>query len=385
MGKHTQTIKSLARIIGISVGISAIALCLSWILFWTNQHATYFILCLGAVAIGSWYAGQKVGYTTTAILTPTIAYLFLPPHYSFMITDISYLIDLLIFLFSSITLTIIIEHAKNPNDIVMYKQLEKEHLKRIAELESENLKYQKEVKARDDFLSIASHELKTPLAAMLLQIQTALHNIRTVSLANFSVESLLKMLQGTEQQSKRLSKMINDLLNVSLITTGRLELEKEKVDLSQLVKDVVDRFSDKAEKEGSPITFHGEHGVVGDWDKLRISQAVTNLISNAIKYGNGKPLKVDVAIHKSMGRMTIVDQGIGIPADRQERIFERFERGVSNHDYKGLGVGLYISQQIVNTHQGKIKLTSIPGTGSTFIIELPLTPNTSDVKQKKNV
>lgn len=332
---------------------------------------------MGAIAIGVWYGGQKVGYISTVLITPTIAYLFFPPHYSFMLTDISYLIDLLIFLFSSITLTIIIEHAKNPNDILMYKQTEKDHLKRIEQLEVENLKYQKEVKARDDFLSIASHELKTPLAAMLLQIQTALHNIRTVSLANFSVESLLKMLQGTEQQSKRLSKMINDLLNVSLITTGRLELEKEEVDFSKLVKDVVDRFSDKAEKEGSPITFHGEQGVVGDWDKLRISQAVTNLISNAIKYGNSKPLKVDVSIHKSMGRMTIVDQGIGIPVDRQERIFERFERGVSNHDYKGLGVGLYISQQIVNTHHGKIKLTSTPETGSTFIIELPL-------KQKKN-
>jgi signal transduction histidine kinase len=372
MVKKTTKLREVARILGLSVGISSLALILSWGLFWTNQHATYFILCLGAIAIGSWYGGQKVGYTMTAFLTPAIVYLFFPPHYSFMITHISYLIDVLIFLFSSITITVIIEHAKNPNDILMYKEQEKKYLKKIAHLEEENLTYQKEVKARDDFLSIASHELKTPLSAMLLQIQTALHNIRTVSLANFSVERLMNMLQSTEQQSKRLSKMINDLLNVSLITTGRLELEKEEVDLSQLVKDVVDRFSDKAEKEGSPIALHAHEPVVGDWDKLRVSQAVTNLVSNAIKYGNGKPIVIEVVKHKSMAKLTIADHGIGIPTDRQERIFERFERGVSNHDYKGLGVGLYISQQIVNTHQGKIKLQSIPKEGSTFIIELPL-------------
>lgn len=372
MSKHKKTLKTLLRVAGISIGISVLALLLSWVLFWTNQHATYFILCLGAVAIGTWYAGQKVGYTSTAILTPAIAYLFFPPHYSLILSDISYLIDILIFLFSSITIIVIIEHAKNPNDIIMYKEKEKIYLRRIANLEEKNVTLQKEVKARDDFLSIASHELKTPLAAMLLQIQTALHNIRTVSLANFSVESLLKMLQSTEQQSKRLSKMINDLLNVSLITTGRLDLEKEEVDLSQLVKEVVEHFAEKAEKEGSPIAVSATEPVVGDWDKLRISQAITNLISNALKYGHGKPIAIAVTKHKSVARLTIADHGIGIPLDRQERIFERFERGVSNHDYKGLGVGLYISQQIVNTHQGKIKLNSTVNEGSTFVIELPL-------------
>lgn len=372
MGKHSHTITSIARTIGISIGISSVALILSWLLFWTNQHATYFILCLGAVAISSWYGGQKVGYITTAIITPAIGYLFFPPHYSFMFSNLSYLIDLLIFLFSSITITIIIEHAKNPNDILLYKEKEKVYLQKIAALKAENVQFEKEVKARDDFLSIASHELKTPLSAMLLQIQTALHNIRTVSLANFSVERLMNMLQSTEQQSKRLSKMINDLLNVSLITTGRMELEKEQVDLAKLVKDVVDRFADKAEKEGSPITLHAHTPVVGNWDKLRISQAVTNLVSNAIKYGNNKPITIEVVSHKSAARMTIVDHGIGIPTDRQEKIFERFERGVNTHDYKGLGVGLYISQQIIKTHQGKIKLKSVPKEGSTFIIELPL-------------
>src|SRR5262249_7933662 len=143
-------------------------------------------------------------------------------------------------------------------------------------------------------LSIASHELKTPLSAMLLQIQTALYNIRNVSLANFSVEKLLKMLQSTEQQTKRLSKMINDLLNISLITTDRFDLEKEKIDLSQLTKDVVERFAERAEREGSPIRLQTEKKVIGNWDKLRIEQAVTNLITNAMKYGDNKPITVNV-------------------------------------------------------------------------------------------
>lgn len=257
--------------------------------------------------------------------------------------------------------------------MLAYKQKEKEYLELISQLQKENVQQQKEIKSRDEFLSIASHELKTPLSAMLLQIQTALHNIRNVSLANFSVEKLLNMLQSTEQQSKRLSKMINDLLNVSLIRTGRLDLEKENVDLGQLVKDVVDRFSEKGEREGSPLYLTSNEKVVGNFDKLRIEQAVTNLVSNAIKYGDHEPIEIHVGKKDNIGKITVIDHGIGIPKDRQERIFERFERAVSNHNYKGLGVGLYITRHIVHTHNGRITLESNPNSGSKFTIDLPLT------------
>ena len=253
-----------------------------------------------------------------------------------------------------------------------YKQKEKEYFELLTKIQKENSTYKKEITARDEFLSIASHELKTPLSAMLLQIQNALYNIRNVSLAKFSVENLLKMLQSTEQQSKRLSKMINDLLNLSLITTGKLELEKEKVNLGELVVDVTDRFSQKVEREGAHFNLQIQENVIGNYDKLRIEQAITNLITNAIKYGESKPIDVEVSTDNTVNRIRVTDHGIGIPKTQQERIFERFERGVSNHAYKGLGVGLYITQHIVKTHQGQITLTSKPEQGSTFLIELPM-------------
>ncbi len=289
-----------------------------------------------------------------------------------MISNVSSIAQILLFIVIGVVINFLIDKLRNTDEVLLYKEREKENLIKLATLQQENLHYKKEVQARDEFLSIASHELKTPLAAMLLQLQLALHNIRNVSLANFSVEKLLKMLQSTEQQSRRLSKMINDLLNVSLITTGRMELEKEKTDLSQLVRDVTDRFSGRAEKEGFPIMVSAPTPVVGEWDKLRIEQAVTNLISNAIKYGNSEPISVAVGTNGNMAMISVTDSGIGIPHDKQERIFERFERAVANSAYKGLGVGLYITKHIITTHNGRIKLISKPNNGATFIIELPL-------------
>jgi len=372
MMKQTAVIKSLLPILGVSISLSGGAILLSWLLFLLTNSVSYFLLSLLAVAISSWYSGKKSGYLTIVLTTLAINYVFIDPVSSIYINKVSSLVDLLIFIFAGAVINIVFDKLKNTKDILIYKQKEKEYLELIMHLQKESVHQQKEIKSRDEFLSIASHELKTPLSAMLLQIQTALYNIRNVSLANFSVEKLLKMLQSTEQQSKRLSKMINDLLNVSLIRTGRLELEKEQADLGQLVKDVTERFSEKAEREGSPIQLQAEEKVIGDFDKLRIEQAVTNLISNALKYGDHEPIEIKVTKRGNIGKITVSDRGIGIPKDRQERIFERFERAVSNHNYKGLGVGLYITQHIVTTHNGRITLQSKPNAGSTFTIELPL-------------
>lgn len=368
--------QALLPLLGISLSLSAGALLLGWLLLLLTGTTSYYILSLLAVLFSSWYGGTKAGFITTGLTVLAIDYLFIPPQYSLLIHPLATVVDLIIFAGAGIIIVVIIDKVQNTTDVLDYKHKEQEYLKLLTQLQKENVQFQKEVKARDEFLSIASHELKTPLSAMLLQIQTALYNIRNVSLANFSVEKLLKMLQSTEQQSKRLSKMINDLLNVSLITTGRLELDKEEADLSLLVKEVVDRFSERAEREKSPITFKGEAKVIGDWDKLRIDQAVTNLIANAIKYGDAKPIEIHVAHHDGMGKIAVTDHGIGIPMDRQAKIFERFERAVSNHTYKGLGVGLYITHQIVKTHHGNITLRSKPNDGSTFIIELPLKDHT---------
>lgn len=372
MMNYMGSIRNLLPILGVSISLSASAIVLSWLLFLLTGNASYFVISLLAVTISSFYGGVKAGLATVVITTLAIDYIFIDPIFSITIAKVSSLVELLIFSFVGTSINIIFDKIRNTKDILGYKQRQKEHLAVIAELQTQIITQQKEIKSRDEFLSIASHELKTPLSAMLLQIQTALYNIRNVSLANFSVEKLLKMLQSTEQQTKRLSKMINDLLNISLITTDRFDLEKEKIDLSHLTKEVIDRFAERAEREGSPIKLQTEKDVIGNWDKLRIEQAITNLITNAMKYGGNKPITIVVGHANGMGTIKVSDHGIGIPADRQKRIFERFERGVSNHSYKGLGVGLYITQHIVQTHEGKITLQSKPNTGSTFTISLPL-------------
>lgn len=371
--KYHSAISSLLPVLGVSISLGSGAILLSWLLFLLAGNTSYYLLSFLAVVTSTFYGGVRAGYLTTVLTTLAIDVIFLTPLNSFLIDKFPSLLDLILFFISALATNSIIHKIRNTKEVAAYKRREKEYLEQIARLHKETVHQQKEIKSRDEFLSIASHELKTPLSAMLLQIQTALYNIRTVSLANFSVEKLLKMLQGTEQQSKRLSKMINDLLNVSLIRTGRLELEKEHVDLGQLVKEVIDRFFEKAEREGCPIYLEVKEKVIGNFDKLRIEQAITNLISNAIKYGDHEPIEVRVEKKGNAGLIKVSDNGIGIPKDRQERIFERFERAVSNHNYKGLGVGLYITQHIIKTHNGKITLQSKPHMGSTFTIELPLT------------
>jgi signal transduction histidine kinase len=245
------------------------------------------------------------------------------------------------------------------------KSLEDEHELR--------LQAEEEVRAREEFLSIASHELKNPLTSMLLQIQGILHNVKHVSLADFSVDKMMRMLESSEQQSRRLNKMISDLLNVSLITTGRMDLEMEKANLTDIVKDVAMRFTEQLERAGCEFKLIATKPIEMKVDKLRIEQVITNLLSNAIKYGKGKPIVLEVEKDNTIARITVSDKGIGIPPENLERIFNRFERAaVDRKEYKGLGVGLYIASQIVNAHKGVIKVKSKSGEGSEFIVELPI-------------
>lgn len=233
------------------------------------------------------------------------------------------------------------------------------------------------LRARDEFLSIASHELKTPLTSILLQLQTVLQNIRQHATKYTETDQytvkIIEMLESTEQQSRRLAKLISDLLNVSLVSTGRLQLEKERVDLTGIVKDVLTNFSMQFKRNKTKVIFkNSTKPLIGIWDKVRLEQVISNLVSNAIKYGRQKPITISVKNDNKCGVFTIKDRGIGIKKEDQARIFERFKRGVSTSDYRGLGVGLYISRQIVDAHGGKIELRSKEGKGATFTVCLPL-------------
>jgi PAS domain S-box-containing protein len=234
------------------------------------------------------------------------------------------------------------------------------------------LQAQEALQLRNEFLSIASHELKTPLTSLQLQVQILERVMSRDMAAPMSSERAQHVLAGAQRQVKRLSKLINDLLDVSRIAAGKVELELATVELGELVSDVIERFRSEAATVGSPIALHVETNVVGSWDPFRIDQVVTNLLSNAIKYGLGNPIDVTVAAASGTARLCVVDHGIGIALDDLTRIFDRFERMTSVQSYGGLGLGLYIARQIVDAHGGTIGVSSEPSCGSTFTVELPL-------------
>ncbi len=230
---------------------------------------------------------------------------------------------------------------------------------------------QEAVRLREDFLSVASHELHTPLTPLRLHLQTLR---RALATSGNGVASLLPKVDKALGQVTRLSHLVDDLLDVSRLTAGRLRLQMEDVDLVELTRDLAERFSEQARAADSSLVVTAEGLTVGHWDRMRLEQVLTNLISNALKYGVGKPVEIHVASRGGQAHWSIRDQGIGIAPEDLERIFGRFERAVSTRQYGGLGLGLYISREIVRAHGGDIRVESQPGQGSRFTAELPLAP-----------
>jgi signal transduction histidine kinase len=226
------------------------------------------------------------------------------------------------------------------------------------------------VRARDEFLSIASHELKTPLTTLQLQIQGLARKLKSAS-EDPVFQGLAARVGTSERQVERLTGLINNLLDISRITAGRLDLDLEPVDLAAVVREAAARFRDDLARAGSVLELHADGECAGEWDRLRLEQVVMNLLSNAAKYGAGRPITIVVDGSETTARFSIRDHGIGIPAEHQGRIFERFERAVSDRHYGGLGLGLWIVRQIVDAFGGTIEVESKSGEGSTFTVLLP--------------
>jgi PAS domain S-box-containing protein len=228
--------------------------------------------------------------------------------------------------------------------------------------------------ARDEFLSIASHELRTPLTPLQIQLQRLLGVAGKAGLDHMPKEQVRGMLQRSAIQVSRLATLIDSLLDVSRITAGRFHLELEQVDLLALAREVIARFNEAATAGGSLLTLTTSDPVSLRCDPLRVEQVLSNLLSNAIKYGNGQPIEVRVGISGEIGTLVVADKGIGIGSDKLPKIFDRFERGEAARSYAGLGLGLYIAKQIVEAHHGSIRVSSEPGKGSVFTVEVPLNP-----------
>ncbi|MBF5046481.1 histidine kinase [Aggregicoccus sp. 17bor-14] len=232
------------------------------------------------------------------------------------------------------------------------------------------------VQARDEFLGVASHELNTPLTSLKLQVQGLQRLLaqRMDQARSPEEEKLARTLGRTDRQVRRLSQLVSDLLDVSRINAHQLALRRAPVDLGELLEETVDHASDEPSLDAGRIQLQRGRGapIIGVWDRSRLEQAVTNLLSNALKYGRGRPVQVRARVHAGHALLEVQDHGLGVRAEDLTRIFERFERAISPSEVSGLGLGLYITREIARAHGGSVEVQSRPGEGSTFTLRLPL-------------
>jgi signal transduction histidine kinase len=225
------------------------------------------------------------------------------------------------------------------------------------------------VRTRDEFLATAAHELRTPITTLGLQTDGLLSLASRAAVG--ADDRLPRRLTSIRHQVTRLDQMVNQLLDVSRMMDGRLELRPELVDLHELAADAIELLREPAQRAGSPVTLRARPGVVGHWDRFRVGQVITNLVGNAIKFGGGRPIEVELAADPENARLAVRDEGVGIAPEEQLRIFERFERAASSAGQPGMGLGLWISKQIVDACRGTISIDSAHGRGCTFTVQLP--------------
>jgi signal transduction histidine kinase len=225
---------------------------------------------------------------------------------------------------------------------------------------------------RDDFLSVASHELKTPLTSLKLQVQLISKISRSRQASQAAPDKLQALAENADRQITRMTSLINNLLEASRMRSGKLELKPENFDLVQAVREEVSVFSAVPNHEDIRVTVTADDAVPGCWDRNRVAQVVQSLLSNAATFGMGKPIEVYVYAFRGKARVSVRDYGMGISEKDRERIFDMFERGVPAANFGGLGLGLYISSQIAQAHEGSLDVESKLGEGSLFTLKLPL-------------
>ncbi len=237
--------------------------------------------------------------------------------------------------------------------------------------------------ARDEFLAVAAHELRTPLTSLLLHIEAIERGVPMPGPAGPPISAQWAGPQGEQRriaavarQARRLSGLIDGMLDVSRFTGGHLSLELAQVDITALTREVAQRFAPDAAAAACPLSLRFHAPLIALLDANRMDQIITNLIGNALKYGAGAPIEISGEGDESVVRLTVRDHGIGISPADQERIFLRFERAADERQYSGAGLGLWITSELVKALGGRITLHSVPGAGSSFTVVLPRRPTT---------
>jgi len=251
----------------------------------------------------------------------------------------------------------LVGYAKITRDLTERRKLEDERLQLAHAQEA--------LRLRDEFLSLASHELKTPLTVLQLQLESLRVHVDAGDRATVA------RLDRCDRARRRLAELIEALLDVSRIATGRFELQLEQADLADIVATAVDRLHETAEAAGCTVTITTEHAL-GMWDRSRIDQVVSNLVSNATRYAAGTAIQIAVSRQPDGVAIEVRDHGPGLPEGQLARLFERFERGASMRHYGGLGLGLYVVRQITEAHGGSVTARNAAGGGACVTVRLPV-------------
>ncbi|HAZ11385.1 MAG: hypothetical protein A2X86_20100 [Bdellovibrionales bacterium GWA2_49_15] len=263
-------------------------------------------------------------------------------------------------------------------DITEKKRTEEQRQQLLRE-EVARSEAEKALQLRDEFFAVISHELRTPLNSLSLVIQLLERKLKDKIFVSANVkesDSFGEVLGKAQAQVSKISSLLEDFLDVSRIRKGKLSIQKMSVNLFEIIKKCVSQFEGMTGQASVPIEIRIDDGIVGQWDPARIEQIISNLLSNAIKYGDGKPIEIFGKVEGNTALITVKDYGIGISKDNQEKIFQCFERAVHLSEFEGFGLGLYISQQLVNAQGGTIRVDSELGQGTSFIVELPLRSET---------
>jgi len=255
----------------------------------------------------------------------------------------------------------------------------------VRELNAVQQELERALEMRDQFMSMVAHELRTPLNTLYLEAQMRKLQLERGNMDHFAPEQLERMVARDMRQIHAMVRLIDDMLDVSRIRSGKLSIRPAAVDLEALLQRIVGDLSHQAADMHTELRLSIVQPVAGCWDEFRVEQVIINLITNALRYGEGKPVDVRLHADSQNARIEVIDQGLGIPEDVLPKIFEPFERGKMEQVPAGLGLGLFISRQLAEAHGGTLTARSKPGEGATFIFTLPREQEMSTLGSGTNV
>ncbi|MBL8505448.1 hybrid sensor histidine kinase/response regulator [Methylobacillus glycogenes] len=264
------------------------------------------------------------------------------------------------------------QRLETQRQVLALEQSRKEQETLLHQLQQTQEQLEQSILMRDNFMSMVAHELRTPLNTLFLDVQVRTLQLERDNLAAFSKPELLKMTERDRRQIKNMIRLIDDMLDLSRISSDKLSIRPVETDLSELLERLVHDFTPQAQSAGYQLRLDILDRVEGKWDAFRLEQIIVNLLTNAMRYGNGNPITLTLHQQGNTAVVAVRDQGHGISPEDQERIFQAFERGQGNQVKSGLGLGLYIAQQLAEAHAGSIAVQSTLNAGSTFTLSLPL-------------